>query len=263
MLYTINTNDGTGKPVKNATISFIRSGVVFNKVAFPNNTGTLYFDSVQDADLFSSDVTIRVEAFGYNTAGTTGNGITGDWEFTLRPNGLDKALYVGLGLGGLLLLATTKGGKKKVGGIDVKNDIAPLILPVGIIVGGIMVYNHFFGKSEQDKARDAALQNDIAAGPVATMSDTEIAATANQIKEDLGYSAVSNDTTDAVLQLTKPRNTTDVLKLVKAYGKHIITFFGIPTGTYTLEETVVRQMSDWQVKQVNEYYDAQGINFNF
>lgn len=268
MLITINTNNGSGKPVPGAVITFARNGAVFNSVPFPDNTGILYFDSTADAALFTSDVTVRVTAPGYTPAGTTGSNIAAysEFEFTLKPNGLQTALLVGGGAGLLLAVgAMMQPGKKKrrVSGIDVKNDVLPYVVPAVVVFGGYLVYTKLFGQSPQEKQRDDALNNDIANAGPALLSDSEIAATANALKEDLTYSGVSNNYVDAAHQLTKAGNTADILKIVQAYGKHIITFFGIPTGTYTLEETVTRQMPADYIAEINAYYDAQGINFKF
>lgn len=263
MVYTLSTNNGNGQPVPNAIITFSKNGAVFNVLPFPNNTGVLYIDSVADANLLATDVMVRVTAPGYNAAGTTGNAITGDWEFTLRPNGLNTAVIAGAAAGIGLLWLTARANNKKITGFDVKKDVLPFIVPAAVVIGGIVVYNMFFAKSPQDKARDAALDADIAAAGSPTLSQSEIAAIANALKEDLGYSWVSNDITDAMRQLGKPKNTADILAIIKAYGTHIITTFGIPRGTFTLEETVSSQMGASDIEFVNRYYAAQGINFNF
>lgn len=269
MIYAISTDNGKGQPVKGARISFSRGGSVFNVVDFPDNTGVLYFDSVNDADLFSSGVDIRVTANGYNPAGVTGNSIAGDWVFTLKPNGLQTAGLVGFGLAAAILLASGTGKSKRVSGrigkVDVKKDVLPWVLPVGVLVGGYLIYQKFFS-DPQSKERENALNQDIANAEAVTpsrMSDSEIQTAANAIKEDLGYSYVANNFTDAAHQLTKPGTTADMLRLIKAYGTHYITFFGIPTGKYTLEETVTRALPETYIKEVNAYYDAQGVDFNF
>lgn len=265
MLITLSTDNGKGQPVPGAVISFYRQGAIINQVAFPGNTGVLYFDSVSDANLFGADVDVRVTAPGYNTAGTTGNAVGTDWIFTMRPNGLNTAVVVGAGLGALLLIGVTaKPKKKKIMGIKAA-DVAPWLPIVGLGVVAVVVYNKFFS-DPQSEQRDTALNNDIVAAEAvqpATLSDSEIAVIANQLKEDLTYSAVSNDYTDAARQLTKPTNTADMLKLIQAYGKHYITFFGIPTGSYTLEETVTRALPQTYITEINAYYAAQGINFKF
>jgi hypothetical protein len=176
------------------------------------------------------------------------------------------ALAIFVGYGAYKSLDTGK--KKNVSGFDFKTDVMPYVIPGALLVGGYLIATKLFAglgitQSPEDKARAAALTTDIQNAGTPTMSDSEIAATANQIKEDLGYSSVSNNTSDAAHQLTKVNNTADMLRLVQAYGTHVITFFGIPTGTYTLEETVTRQMSTDAIAEINSYYNAQGINFNF
>lgn len=271
MIYAISTDNGNGQPVPGAVITFARGGQVFNTVEFPNNTGTLYFDSVNDADLFKPDVSIRVEAAGYTTAGTSGNAIHGDWVFTLRGNGLQRAVLVGgLLVGGVFVLSSLSNRRKKrIAGIDVKKDVLPW-LPVAVIgVGGYLAYQFFFGKSQGDKDREDALNKDIAnaeANEPSRMSDSEISTTVNALVEDLTYSHPFGDGSqqlDASHQLTKAGTTADLLRLIKAYGKHMITYFGIPAGEFTLEETVTRKLDADVIAELNNYYKAQGVDFQF
>lgn len=277
MLITLRTNNGSGKPVPNAVISFSRGGTVFNQVSFPNNTGVLYFDSVEDATLFSSGVTYRITASGYNPAGGTASSLVSgsDFTFTMKPNGLETALVVGVGVGTLLLYAATqipkKTKRKKVGAIDVKKDVLPWLPVVAIGVAGYLGYTWYkklFG-SPEDESRAAALDADIANAAVQEpprMSDSEIAATADQIEEDLTYFHVAGSTAvylDAAHQLTKPGTTADLLRLIKQYGSRYITYFGIPAGKFTLEETVTRKLDPEYIDEINNYYAAQGINFKF
>lgn len=269
MIYNISTDNGSGQPVKNAKISFIKNGVTFNEVAFPNNTGVLYFDSVADADLFANGVLIRVTAPGSVTAGTTGNAINGDWVFTLKPNGLNNAVIVGAIIGAGVLVAGSRSNGGRIGKIDPKKDILPWLPIAAIGVGGYLLYNAFFGKSEQDQNRDDALSDDIANAAAQVpprMLDSEIAATANALVEDLTYSHPFGDSSqqlDAAHQLTKPGTTADLLRLIKQYGKHMITYFGIPAGSFTLEETVTRKLDSYIIDEINNYYSAQGIAFKF
>jgi hypothetical protein len=113
MVFALSTNDGTGKPVPNAVITFAKNGAVFNQLSFPNNTGVLYIDNIADANLLQGDVQVRVKAPGYNDAGTNGSSITGDWEFTLKPNGLGAAAVIGVGIGLVLLYVAMDAKTKK------------------------------------------------------------------------------------------------------------------------------------------------------
>lgn len=264
MRYAISTDNGNGQPVKGAIITFSRNGSAFNIVSFPDNTGVLYFDSVNDADLFSSGVNIRVTAPGHNPAGTTGNAVSGDWVFTLRPNGLETAAIAGFAIAAAVALASGVGNKKKkLGRIDVKRDLLPWAVPAAIVIGGYLVYQKFFGATVEEKARDTALDTAIAQAGAPTLSDIEIAATANAIYEDIQYSWISNDLNDAVRQLCKVKNTADILLLIKSYGRRTLKTLGVPRGSFTLEESVASQLGTGDKDFINRYYDAQGIDFNF
>lgn len=264
MLYNITVKDTAGVGLAGATILIAAQD--------GNGSGSLVTDAAGKAvlntgvdpfyDLEGVPVYFTVSKSGYDTFTVAPiNNILRDMNFILDKAKSVLPYVLGGGIAAAALLHFSK--KKKVSGFNFKNDALPYVVPAAVIIGGLLVYNKIFGKSAQDAARDNSLATDIAAAGAPTMSATEIAATANQIKEDLGYSWVSNDTTDAVRQLCKPKNLADVLLLIQAYGSHIITTFGIPRGTFTLEETVTSQLGQSDIDFVNEYYSAQGINFKF
>jgi len=259
-LYAVDENL---QPVPGASFAFAKAGV--NLETYEGGAGgVLSLDTDWHPELFTSGVHVTVTAPGYEAAGVDTDIIPDGWQFIMPKT---QSLLPVLGLGAIIAIGGAalykKSNKKKVSGFDFKKDALPYVLPAGIIIAGLVVYNKIFGSSAQDEQRDAALETDIAAAGTPTMSASEISAAANAIKEDLGYSWVSNDFDDAARQLSKPRNTADVLRLVQAYGKHIITTFGIPRGSFTLEETVSSQLPADYIRIVNQYYQAQGINFQF
>jgi hypothetical protein len=266
--------DEKGEPVKNAVFTFTQvqadgsTGIV--AVADGGQSGVVSFDTQTDPNLFSSDNHITVEAPGFLKSGVDADVIGDAWQFTMAKS---ASMVPALTLGALVAVGAVaiyrKGNKSKVGAFNAKDDLLPWVVPAAVVVGGYALYKKFFGKSEEDKARDQALSDDIANAQQeepARMLDSEIAATANALVEDLTYSHPFGDSDqqlDAAHQLTKPGTLVDLLRLIKQYGKHYITYFGIPAGSFTLEETVTRKLDREIIDEINRYYRAQGINFQF
>lgn len=269
MTKTLYAVDDNGAAIAGALFTFTGPDGKVIAALLSGANGTLVLDTDGDDALLTDGVHVVVSADGYANAGTDTDVIPAGWKFTLV-KGPNYALpvIIGAGIASAAFFITSK-NKKKVAGISLKSipeKVRPWVMPA-VAVGGVVVvyllYNKFFGGSTEDAARDAALTSDIAAAGATTMSDSEIATTADAIVEDLGYSWVANNFTDAVAQLSKPKNTADVLNLVKAFGTHWITVFGIPRGKFTLEQYVSSQLPQSDIDFVNNYYDAQGINFKF
>lgn len=275
MIKKLYAVDESGKPVPGAVFTFTftgSDGTVWIAAAFEGGqSGSVSLDTSMHPGLFDSEKHITVTAPGYANAGTDAGIVPDSWQFIMPVN---PSMVPALTLGALLTIGAvvaynSTGKKKKIGKFNVKDDLLPFVVPAAVVIGGFVIYNKLFGQSPQDKARDAALANDIAnaaAIEAPRMLDSEIAATANALVEDLTYSHPFGDSSqqqDAAHQLTKPGTTADLLRLIKQYGKHLITYFGIPAGSFTLEETVTRKMDADIIAEINKYYDAQGMNFNF
>jgi len=266
-LYAI---DESQQPVKGALFTFTAADGNQLAAADGGTSGSLSLDSELHIDLFQPGVHVTVTAPGYEAAGTDTYIIPDAWQFIMPKV---PSMLPAVGLGALIafgaLALTKKAGNKKVSGFDFKNDVLPYVVPAAVVIGGYLVYDKIFGQTPEDKKRDQALTDDIAnaaAQQPPRMLDSEIAATANALVEDLTYSHPFGDgdqQLDAAHQLTKPGTTADLLRLIKQYGKHMITYFGIPAGEFTLEETVTRKLDADVIAEVNKYYQAQGISFQF
>jgi hypothetical protein len=271
-IYKITVLNSAGAPLVGATVVFGAqdgNGIV---TLTTGADGTVSIDESVVGSLAGVPVYATASYPGLETYTWSGSQMTGDKTITLPNDTTATALVIGgVAVGALWLLSRDK-KRKRVGAVDFKKvaaDVKPFLLPAAVVIGGALVTSKvfgtggLFGQSQTDANTNTVLTRDIAAGPAATMTDSQIADYANALNQDLGYSSISNNTTDAMRILMSVGNVTDILKLVQAYGRHWITFFGIPTGTYTLPETVVKQLSSDQVNTVNTYYADNGINYKF
>jgi hypothetical protein len=127
--------------------------------------------------------------------------------------------------------------------------------------------NFGFEKSQTEKEAEAAitkyLNSQIATG-AATKTPGEWAIIADQIYQDLRYSAVSDNKADATFQIARAKNGADVAMLIKAFGKRREYLFGIPAGAeMDLQQFVTSNLSMAQILSINDNYKRKGIKYSF
>lgn len=98
----------------------------------------------------------------------------------------------------------------------------------------------------------------------ATKSDTEWKAIADQIYQDLRYSAVSDNKADAGYQVSRVKNDTDFWILFKLFAKRREYLFGIPSGNLmNLQQFIISNLDKSQIAKINDNYKRKGIKFRF
>ena len=122
-------------------------------------------------------------------------------------------------------------------------------------------------KTQTEKEAEADinkyLRGQISAGN-ATKSSGEWAIIADQIYNDLRYSAVSDNKDNAALQLARVKNGADVALLIKSFVKRREYYFGIPAGSeMDLQQFVTSNLSSKQIAAVNDNYRRKGIKYQF
>lgn len=122
-------------------------------------------------------------------------------------------------------------------------------------------------KSQTEKEAEADinkyLRGQISAGN-ATKSPGEWAIIADQIYNNLRYTAISDNKDNAALQLARPKNGADVALLIKSFGKRREYYFGLPAGSeMDLQQFVTSNLSSKQIAAVNDNYRRKGIKFQF
>ena len=122
-------------------------------------------------------------------------------------------------------------------------------------------------KSQTEKEAEATitkyLNSQISAGN-ATKSPGEWAIIADQIYNDLRYSAFSDNKADATFQIARAKNGADVALLIKAFGKRREYLLGIPAGAeMDLQQFVTSNLSLRQIASINDNYKRKGIKYQF
>jgi hypothetical protein len=97
-----------------------------------------------------------------------------------------------------------------------------------------------------------------------TKSDAEWKTIADQIYEDLRYSAISDKKDDAGYQVARVKNDTDFWLLFKYFAKRREYLFGIPSGSLmNLQQFIVSNLSKDAIAKINDNYRRKNIKFRF
>jgi hypothetical protein len=114
---------------------------------------------------------------------------------------------------------------------------------------------------DRDKAKEKFL---LSTGQKPTKSEGEWAIIADQIHEDLRYTALDDDKTDAAYQAARVKNNADLKLLYKNFGKRQEYFFGVPSGSEKdLQQFLRSNLSDSQIQIINQNYRNKNISFQY
>jgi len=114
---------------------------------------------------------------------------------------------------------------------------------------------------DRDKAKEKFLLN---TGEKPTKSEGEWAIIADQIHEDLRYTALDDDKADAAYQAARVKNNADLKLLYKNFGKRQEYFFGVPSGSEKdLQQFLRSNLSDSQIQIINQNYRNKNISFQY
>ena len=97
-----------------------------------------------------------------------------------------------------------------------------------------------------------------------TKSPGEWAIIADQIYEDLRYTALDDDKADAGYQVSRVKNNADFKLLFKAFGKRQEYVFFVPSGSEKdLQQFIRSNLSESAIQIINSNYRRKNITFQF
>jgi hypothetical protein len=265
MLITITVKDAeTEQVVPNATLVLSGSdGYGSTKLPGGNGVFTLDPSSYDLPNL--SGVTITASAPGYSSVAGNGLALQEENEFLIRKSSIKGPLLIGGGVIAAALILSA-GKNKKVAGIDIKKEVLPFVLPVGILVGGLIIYNKVFGDTKEQKQYNDAIDRGIqdAGGDAASyLTDAEIAIMADTLSNDISSFSGQTNTADIINQFDRVYTLVDLLRLIKQYGERWTFLLGIPRGKYDLQESLHQNVSADVINRINSHFANASIQFQF
>ena len=97
-----------------------------------------------------------------------------------------------------------------------------------------------------------------------TKSPGEWAIIADQIYEDLRYTALDDNKADAGYQVSRVKNNADFKLLFKAFGKRQEYVFFVPSGSEKdLQQFIRSNLSESAIQIINSNYRKKNITFQF
>jgi hypothetical protein len=153
-----------------------------------------------------------------------------------------------------------------------------------LIIGGVLLIGGYFlvikpilektglkadPKVEKTEATNQKRLNDwvdtAVKKQVPTKSEQEWKIIADQIYEDLKYTALDDNKADATYQLCRVKNDTDIALLIKLFAKRQEYAFGVlKLGSLkNLVQFVISNLSKKQLATVNDNYRRGNIKFRF
>lgn len=158
-------------------------------------------------------------------------------------------------------------------------DVKPLLMIGGAVIGYLYVIKPLLEtlglkKTAEEKAQDQVeaenAQNvsqwltQTASGQTPTKSAGEWAIIADQIYQDLKFSALDDNKDDATYQVARVKNDADFSLLYKSFGKRQEYFFGLPTGgLQDLQQFIKGNLNADKIAQINGNYSRKGIKYRF
>ena len=260
----IRVQDDGGLSIGGAVLSFVRTdGTPVNFVTDADGRFPMII-SEDYPELANNNAGVRITAAGFSDV--VGPSLAGDIVIIRMKKKLGAPVLFGGAILIVLALAAGSGKPKKVKGINI-NSVRPWLIPVGIVVAGYVVLSSLFGKSPQDKAYDDALDkgiDDASAQNPPIKTDAELAVIADTLYNDLHYYFTSDDNpADVLAQFERINNLAELLKLIKLFGTRSMYVFGVPKGSFTLQQMVHETMTGDQVNLINSYFANAGIDFQF
>ena len=135
----------------------------------------------------------------------------------------------------------------------------PLLIKLGIIKSAEQV--------AQEKSQIFNVENyvnDAISRQSVTKSLGEWQIIANNIYNDLKFSGVSDNKSDAGYQIARVQNDADFAALYKTFGKRKEYFFGIPVGgDQDLVQFITGNLDRSDLNIINDNYSRKGIKFRF
>ena len=130
---------------------------------------------------------------------------------------------------------------------------------------GITKTDAEIAKEKSDAANISDIEKNLnARGLSLSKSKAEWDAIADTIYNDLRYSALADNKSDAGYQVARVKNDADIIYLIKTFGKRQEYLFGLPSGSpMGLAEFITSNLDRENINLINDNYSRKGMNFKF
>jgi len=150
-------------------------------------------------------------------------------------------LYTGVGVGAYFLI------------------LKPLLIKLGVVKSPL--------EEQQEKSQKENIENYVQISltnqtPTKTKGEWQIIA--DQIYNDLRFSGVADNKSDAFYQIQRVKNDADIALLIQIFGMRQESFFGISVGgLQSLPQFIISNLSNSDISKINDNYSRKNIKFRF
>ena len=137
--------------------------------------------------------------------------------------------------------------------------LKPLLIKLGILKSALEL--------EQDYSQkvniDAYINNSIKT-QTPTKSKGEWQIIADQIYNDLKFSGIADNKSDAGYQVARVQNDADIATLIQVFGMRQESFFGVNIGgLQNLPQFIIGNLDKSEIEKINDNYALKNIKFRF
>ena len=137
--------------------------------------------------------------------------------------------------------------------------LKPLLIKLGILKSALEL--------EQDYSQkvniDAYINNSIKT-QTPTKSKGEWQIIADQIYNDLKFSGIADNKSDAGYQVARVQNDADIATLIQVFGMRQESFFGVNIGgLQNLPQFIIGNLQKSEIAKINDNYARKNIKFRF
>jgi hypothetical protein len=137
--------------------------------------------------------------------------------------------------------------------------LKPLLVKLGIIKSSLELQQEQSQKENIDSYIKSSLSNQT---PTKTNGEWQIIA--DQIYNDLKYSGIADNKSDAGYQVARVQNNADIATLIQVFGMRQESFFGINTGgLQNLPQFIIGNLSKSEIAKINDNYARKNIKFRY
>ena len=137
--------------------------------------------------------------------------------------------------------------------------LKPFLIKLGILKSALEL--------EQDYSQkvniDAYINNSIKT-QTPTKSKGEWQIIADQIYNDLKFSGIADNKSDAGYQVARVQNDADIATLIQVFGMRQESFFGVNIGgLQNLPQFIIGNLDKSEIAKINDNYARKNIKFRF
>jgi len=137
--------------------------------------------------------------------------------------------------------------------------LKPLLIKLGVLKSTLELEQDYTQKVNID----AYINNSIKT-QTPTKSKGEWQIIADQIYNDLKFSGIADNKSDAGYQVARVQNDADIATLIQVFGMKQESFFGVNIGgLQNLPQFIIGNLSKSEISKINDNYARKNIKFRY